>query len=305
MKSTINNFEYYIEQKTKSMTTLLRKDQQIFKLWIDETIRLYNTIAHLIGRQPTPEYSSIASLWAEIIDTLDGIRILHAQSAINPSSTLVRKLFELVFQLIFMLESDSTNKSLAYEAYYVSRMTQGKDDNRNIYKKYSKYKEYKKEADKAFSSPASSGAFKNWYHIYDVVEGRNDSEQSRNNQLNSMRSLIKKLTKESPKGTDAKNERGFYLLEYSILSQESHGFRSRNYVKVNGNENYIESFRNPTGIFLQTDFCHLLILKGYEFLCKHYKILPNVDIPQKVSNILGEMKTKEKDWKKEEQARLP
>ena len=86
-----------------------------------------------------------------MIDTLDGICILHQNHSISAANVLIRKLIEIDVQLRYILIEDYENKALAYEAYYVSRAAEGEDVKNNIFQQFDRYKLYKKEADKVFS----------------------------------------------------------------------------------------------------------------------------------------------------------
>ena len=103
------------------------------------------------GKDKRIENSSVVSLWMEMIDTLDGICILHQNHSISAANVLIRKLIEIDVQLRYILIEDYENKALAYEAYYVSRAAEGEDVKNNIFQQFDRYKLYKKEADKVFS----------------------------------------------------------------------------------------------------------------------------------------------------------
>lgn len=154
----------------------------------------------------------------DAIETLDGISILHYEGAINASYPLVRKLMELELQIKFLLNGDSENKALAYEAFYVSRNLSGGEDPKNIYKDNLKYKAYKEEADKVFLKEGRP-IYKNWYQIYDFVEHKDESGKQKNKQIYSIQDIIKSISNNT-------NMQLSYKKTYSKISQDVHGFSS-------------------------------------------------------------------------------
>ena len=241
-------YSFLCEDKNPLLDQLISEDQKIYESWLDLMTQLYLKISENEKGVERVENPSVVSLWMEILETLDGIGILHSRSNINSAYSLIRKLLELTAQLKFMLNGDSGNKALAFEAFYVSRATQGKDDPRNIFLKFEKYQAYKQIADQAF---ADNPKFWDWYEIY----------------LSKSISVNKLIAENiSTNGADK---------IYSRLSQENHGFLARKLLKRADSTNYIESQRYPAGIYDQSNLCNSLMNEIYIAICGHYSIEKN------------------------------
>ena len=163
---------------------------------------------------------------------------------------------------------------MAYEAYYVSRVGKGIDDGRNIFFNNKSYQLYKKEADKAFNNAGKKGiSLSYWFTLYSTIEWKSQPTENCKKPIKSINNLIKKVILSS-----AKNENeGRKLLDeinaqYNYLSQDTHGFRTRKSIKLNGSENYIESFRNPHELKNQVKLCHYLLNDALIIFLQHYSI---------------------------------
>ena len=267
----MKNFSYLnlCEDKNPLLDRLIFEDQKIYMNWLNLMAQLYLKIYENEKDRERVENPSVASLWMEILETLDGIGILHSKSNINSAYSLIRKLLEVISQLKFMINGDSENKSLAFEAFYVSRATQGKDHPQNIFLNFEKYREYKQVADQAF---ADKPKFLDWYEIY-----------------LSKSISVNKLIAENI-STDNANK------IYSCLSQENHGFRARKNLKLSGSINYVESQRYPAGIYYQSNLCNLLMNETYIAICIHYSIEKNCCVFNENQTILNQIKMLEEKF---------
>ena len=185
-------FDEFCTKHTKVLCKLLRKDHEIYKNWLDFMVNEYTGLARDEQYFERIENSTIIALLTESIDCLDGVSILHRQGAVNPAYPLIRKLMELNFQIKFLLQSDTPNRALAFEAYYVSRKTKGEDNTQNIYLQFAKYSEYKKEADKIFEENYK-GNYPEWYGVYDKVEKQSCSQRQQKSFINSIKKLCKEI----------------------------------------------------------------------------------------------------------------
>lgn len=253
-------FRNYCEQSTKVLNKLLRIDSSLYRENLDFIINNYIELGLSQGNKGLIENSTIVSFYNEAIDTFDGIGNLHKAGCIRSAYPLVRKLLELYLQLKFLLDSDTANKALAYEAYYESRSLKGKNDNRSIYHHYAKYKIYKAEADKAFSQDQKP-KFEEWYEIYDRIENENPK------QTQDILRNLKKVAQKTGKFTDE-----LYNKYYSILSKSAHGMLARDFIRYDSklNINYIEKFRHPAGIVFQTILANFMMVDFYYSVCNYY-----------------------------------
>lgn len=163
--------------RTKLMSKLICLDRQIYTKWLDFFVNTYTELSRF--GQEKIENPTIASFIHEAVECFDGIGILHQKANVSSAELLLRKLMELHFQIKFILQCDTQNRALAYEAYYASRKTQGQDDARNIYLRYDKYRKYKKEADRIYNE-ANPHNYPEWYELYDIVEKQPSSNKQRN-----------------------------------------------------------------------------------------------------------------------------
>ena len=193
---------------------------------------------------------------------------------------------ELNFQIKFILQSDTKNRALAFEAYYVSRKTRGKDDKLNIYLKYNKYKEYKKEADKVYSDNYK-GNYLEWYGVYDIVEKKNCSESKRKNFINSIKRLCEKI-----------GDNDVYNKIYNLISKNVHGIFSRDRIKLNSamNQNYICDYRHPVGITFQTVISNTMITEIYYAFCRHYGRKESIEFVEKQNKLIDAIRVAEKEY---------
>ena len=261
----MENYSSLCEDKNPLLDRLLSEDQKIYKSWLDLMAQLYLKISENEKGIERVENPSVVSLWMEILETLDGIGILHSKSNINSAYSLIRKLLELIAQLKFMLNGDSENKSLAFEAFYVSRVTQGKDDPRNIFLKFEKYQTYKREADEVQANTGKP-KYTKWFEVY----------------LSKPISVNKLIVENISTNVADKI--------YSRLSQENHGFFARKLLKHADSINYIESQRYPAGIYGQSNLCNLLMNEIYIAICKHYFIEENSCVFEENQIVLNQVK---------------
>lgn len=214
--------------------------------WIDFGNNFYMDLAckYLKGIEAA-ENPMVASFLIEIIETLDGIRILYRNQCINAAFPLIRKLFETYMQVSYLLKSDSEEKSIAYEAYYISRTHKGGDEPRDIYTKYESFNKYKEIADKAYTD-------KKYYEWYDVYEGKKIS--------------FKKMSEKI-------NEQKIFEIVYNDLSKNSHGLMSRDNIKndISG-KNYMREARHPGNFMKQLMLCQHIMDKLHSIIITHYKI---------------------------------
>ena len=281
MKHNIVGFKDYCEQRTKLLAKLIREDVKLYAVWLDEMCKVYHCLYSKEVNNKRIENSSVVSLWMEMIDTLDGVCVLHRNNSISTANVLIRKLIEIDAQLKYILIDDFENKALAYEAYYVSRAAEGKDAKNNIFQQYERYNLYKKEADKAFvkeddgnvDSKRKKGVFNYWFTIYDNVERQCGNLKRNNmNKLGSINALMQEVAKLTTKEGEAKNAFDVITQKYNYLSQDTHGFRTRKYIKLNMGENYIECFHNPFELKNQVEICQNALCDSYKALCSHYDI---------------------------------
>lgn len=275
-------------QRTKMYSKLLRDDHKLYENWLNYLIKFYQDLSVLERYKERVENSTIIALLVESVDCLDGVSILHREGAINATYPLVRKLMELNFQIKFMLQGDTQNKALAFEAYYVSRKTKGKDDNRNIYLTFDKYKAYKEEADKVFNEDAPK-VFPEWYGVYDIVEKASCSKKQRQKFISS----IKKLCDETGDGE-------IYDKVYNLISKNVHGIFSRDRIKLHPvlKKNYIDDYRNPVGITFQSKCNNLMIIDIYREFCTHYERKIDFEFINKQFKLIEKIQNHEKEFVK-------
>ena len=253
-------FDEFCTKHTKVLCKLLRKDHEIYKNWLDFMVNEYTGLARDEQYFERIENSTIIALLTESIDCLDGVSILHRQGAVNPAYPLIRKLMELNFQIKFLLQSDTPNRALAFEAYYVSRKTKGEDNTQNIYLQFAKYSEYKKEADKIFEENYT-GNYPEWYGVYDKVEKQSCSQRQQKSFINSIKKLCKEI-----------GDNEIYNKTYNLISKNIHGIFSRDRIRLlpSVNQNYICDYRDPKGITYQTRISNVMMTEIYCSFCKHY-----------------------------------
>jgi len=241
---SFNNYCYYCN---KDLKKIIRKDRLFFDNWIKYGIAFYDDISSQGNNLRSEENPILAGFLAEMIDTLDGINILHNVPCINAANPLVRKLFEIYLQIIYLLKDNSKDKAIAHEAYFISRNKKGSDEPRDIFTKYPSYKGYKKLADKAYDEKPK---FYEWYTVY-------------NPKIDSLQKLSIEV-----------NEKELYFKVYNLLSKKSHGLFSRENVLVHTetNVNYLRSYRYPGDIIIQIAICDYILGRVYSNIIAHYRL---------------------------------
>ena len=295
MNKSICDFSMCCEQKTDLLSKIRGKSNKIIFDWVN---LLHNSYYDAKTKEQNNERlatSTVASLMMDAIETLDGISILHYEGAINASYPLVRKLMELELQIKFLLNGDSENKALAYEAFYVSHNLSGGENPKNIYKDNLKYKAYKEEADKVFFKEGRP-IYINWYQIYDFVEHKDESGKQKNKQIYSIQDIIKSISNNT-------NMQLSYKKIYSKISQDVHGFSSRGIIKMGNNINYIESYRSPVGTYFQLKICEHLIYEIYLDFRRYYNLSIRLD-NNKVNALIEEIKYLEGEWKSQDDKKI-
>ena len=285
-KRIITTYHDCCAHHTKLMCKLLRLDQQIYKNWLDFFVNEYTDFSLHNQDMEKIENPIIMSFIVDSVECFDGIGILHQQGSVTTAYPILRKLMELYFQIKFILQDDTENRALAFEAYYVSRKTRGKDDDRNVYLKYDKYRAYKKEADRIYNEE-NYHYYPEWYEIYDTVEKQPCSKSQRKKLITSLKKLC-----------EANGDAEIYDTLYNLLSKITHGFYARDNVKliVSARKNYLREYRDPTGISYQTSCSNLLLSDIYRVFCKHYGIQADYDFLKKHSDLVKSVRSAENNY---------
>lgn len=272
--------------RTKSLCKLLRIDHKLYEIWLNFFVKKYIDIFIAEKDKERIENSAIISLMTEAIECFDGIGILHRQGAVNSTYPLLRKLMELNFQIKFILQSDTRNKALAFEAYYVSRKTKGADDGRNIYLNFAKYKAYKDEADKIFHD-SNYHSYSEWYEVYDTVEKQPCSKSQKKGLISSIKKLCDEI-----------GSNDIYDNIYNLISKNVHGIFARDRIKLDEKtgQNYMCNYREPEGIAYQSRCSNLMITEIYSVFCDYYEVQKDIGFLSKQFDLIKAIDLAEKQY---------
>ena len=275
MKNLIDANAFYY---SKDLTKLVRQCRDFFIIWNNYGIEFYDNLSIEFNKRKfeSAENPVIAAFLAETIEAIDGIRALYDNHCIEAAYPLVRKIFELYLHIVYIMHSDSQEKSIAYSAYYNSRKLQGSDDTRDIYTKMPSYAKYKKIADEAYSD----NKFYEWYRIYD-------------NKMISLLKISKMLGCED-----------VYSKIYNTFSKKSHGLFARDQLKfLTADHRAHIQYKAPDGILHQILACQYSIGRIYKSVTDHYQYGEDelYDILKKQSDNVDSIRKKFESWESNEE----
>lgn len=202
----------------------------------------------------------IGLFFRELIETLDGIRILYRENCIKPSIPILRMIFELYLEIKFLLsdESEIENKARVYELCIIH--TEIKKLERQGIEDYVLLQKYYAERDSLFEEMTPDYQFNVIKNLKNKV---NDYEPKWygvvNKKYNSLYELAKKV-----------NEQDLHKNFYKELSKHAHGYMPRYRLLNREGKNCFEPLRSPKGAALFSEYCHDILLNIYALFTDYY-----------------------------------
>lgn len=234
-----------------------------------------------ISTEATLSYLIIASFMREIQDCLDGLSILAKEYSTKNMVPLLRKLFELYIQVIYIMKDDSESKALVYELKYFMIYFFNKKETEdykrelenlknNICKDDETRKLFENVYKKILAKPAAE-----WYSIYENIK---NNEKKRLN----IRYLCSDVK------TKKYDTESLYNNFYNFSSKNLHGFLSRkNIVAIDG-MNVYESYRYPFNIGYIIKLTMLFCMHLMDIYVRYYNI-SNEDFSNKEKMIFEDI----------------
>ena len=257
-----------------------------FELWRDFFVFVtkYNDDSkRKISTEATLSYLIIASFMHEIQDCLDGLSILAKEYSTKNMVPLLRKLFELYIQVVYIMKDDSESKALVYELKYFmiyffkKKGTEDyKRELKNLKNTICKDDETRKLFEnvykKIFVKPLDE-----WYSIYEKIK---------NNKKNKSKISLKYLC--SNVKTKEYDTESLYDNFYNFSSKNLHGFLSRkNIITIDG-MNVYEGYRYPFNIEYIIKLTMLFCMHLMDIYVRYYNI-SNEDFSNKEKMIFGDI----------------
>ena len=157
-----------------------------------------------ISTEATLSYLIIASFMHEIQDCLDGLSILAKEYSTKNMVPLLRKLFELYIQVVYIMKDDSESKALVYELKYFmiyffkKKGTEDyKRELKNLKNTICKDDETRKLFEnvykKIFAKPLDE-----WYSIYEKIKNNKKNKKFNNKNQNQNQEHKKKKKTSGP-----------------------------------------------------------------------------------------------------------
>lgn len=240
-------FEDYCE----NLNNMPKETQYISKYFVNWRNFMFNLLTILPERNLNKESLAnpiIACQLDEIITTLDGLYVLSKNNSFESISCLVRKLLETSTQFIFILQSDSDNKALAYQLKVISFLNESEQtvhikNLENLLNNNPKITEFKNKIDIL----KQSNKYYDWYRIYD-------------DNITSFKALYSKI--------DFQNDSDdIWQLMYGKLSRESHGFWSCKNLDSN---NFIQPYRRPFNMNIYIRIVSYIMNLTTNSITKHF-----------------------------------
>lgn len=259
------NFDKLCESKNR-LPGNLNLSNRFFKNWRDYSLfitlcidnsKLSKSIANPI----------IATYFSEIQETLDGLYLLSKKFSVTNMLPLVRKLFEMYVQCAYILQDDTNNKAIVFEAkvikdcYDVQKSNDliklkdlNSDDKAQIECYYNKMIEnnlnnLKKFTDNQWHNKImvniNANHYWSWYKLYNYI--LLEKEIKPRNYKFTLKDLCK-IIDISIISSDKDAILKIYEKIYGALSQEIHGVAVRKKLVVFNKCTVLNSFRYPEQI---------------------------------------------------------
>lgn len=234
-----------------------------------------------ISTEATLSYLIIASFMREIQDCLDGLSILAKEYSTKNMVPLLRKLFELYIQVIYIMKDDSESKALVYELKYFmiyffnKKETEDyKRELENLKNKICKDDETRKLFENVYKKILAKPAAE-WYSIYENIK---NNEKKRLN----IRHLCSDVK------TKKYDTEFLYNNFYNFSSKNLHGFLSRKNIVAIDDMNIYEGYRYPFNIEYIIKLTMLFCMHLMDIYVRYYNI-SNEDFSNKEKMIFEDI----------------